>query len=70
MCANRIYVQDSIHDQFVATMADAMDAELRTGNGLLPETTFGPLINSRAVQKVRKLGHLDPFSLDQFSFTL
>jgi acyl-CoA reductase-like NAD-dependent aldehyde dehydrogenase len=68
VCANRIYVQDGIHDKFVATMADMMDSELRTGNGLLPDTTFGPLINSKAVQKVRKLGQIDPF-LDSVTVT-
>lgn len=50
--ANRIYVQEGIYDKFVARLAEEMDNELRTGDGLQPGTTQGPLINDRAVQKV------------------
>eukprot|EP00105_Crassostrea_gigas_P000962 XP_011412946.1 PREDICTED: uncharacterized protein LOC105317861 isoform X2 [Crassostrea gigas] len=50
--ANRIYVQEGIYDKFVARLAEEMDNELRTGDGLQPGTTQGPLINQRAVQKI------------------
>lgn len=36
----------------MARLAEEMDNELRTGDGLQPGTTQGPLINDRAVQKV------------------
>lgn len=38
-------------------LAEEMDNELRTGDGLQPGTTQGPLINQRAVQKVGLLKH-------------
>lgn len=50
--ANRIYVQEGIYDKFVTRLAEEMDNELRTGDGLQPGTTQGPLINQRAVQKI------------------
>lgn len=50
--ANRIYVQEGIYDKFVTRLAEEMDNELRTGDGLQPSTTQGPLINQRAVQKI------------------
>ncbi|KAG0429831.1 hypothetical protein HPB47_023259 [Ixodes persulcatus] len=50
--ANRILVQDGIHDQFVASLAEAIQQKMKPGNGLEPETTLGPLINAKAVDKV------------------
>ncbi|KAM4601072.1 succinate-semialdehyde dehydrogenase, mitochondrial [Polymixia lowei] len=52
VCSNRFLVQNSIHDQFVEKLAQAMDAELRVGHGSEPTTTQGPLINVRAAEKV------------------
>ena len=51
MCANRIYVQDGIHDELARRLARAM-AGFKVGNGLEPGVTHGPLINEAAVQKV------------------
>ena len=45
-------VQEGIHDKFVAALAKAMDEQLRVGDGLGEGITQGPLINSRAVDKV------------------
>ncbi len=45
-------VQSSIHDRFMEKLGQAMDAELRVGHGLEPDTTQGPLINTRAAEKV------------------
>lgn len=45
-------MQSGIHDRFMEKLSQAMDAELRVGHGLDPETTQGPLINSRAAEKV------------------
>ena len=53
ICANRIFVQQGIYDQF----ADAFTAEvakLKVGNGLLPDTLIGPLIDMQARQKVER----------------
>jgi len=54
VCANRFLVQSGIHDRFVERLIDRT-RELRVGNGANPETTVGPLINLRAVEKVNKL---------------
>lgn len=54
VCANRILVQDSVHDAFVAKMS-ARVAGLVVGDGAKAGTTIGPLINGAAVQKVDAL---------------
>lgn len=53
MCSNRFLVQSGIHDHFVQKLSRAMDAELRVGHGSEPDTTQGPLINTRAAEKVK-----------------
>lgn len=52
--ANRIYVQDGLHDAFVARFAAAM-AALTLGNGLEEGVTVGPLVNAAARDKVARL---------------
>lgn len=52
VCSNRFLVQSNIHDRFVEKLCEAMEVELRMGHGLEPDTTQGPLINSRAAEKV------------------
>lgn len=54
VCANRIYVQDAIFDQFTSKLAQAVSA-LKIGNGLDPGVTQGPMINQAAVEKVEAL---------------
>ncbi len=51
ICANRIFVHETIHDAFVKRFTTEVQ-KLKTGNGLLPETQIGPLINVKAVKKV------------------
>lgn len=51
VCANRIFVEDSIYDAFAAKLRDAIGA-LVVGNGLAAGTTIGPLIDEEAVKKV------------------
>lgn len=51
VCANRIIVQEGIHDEFVAALSREV-AKLRVGDGRDPETTQGPLISRAAVEKV------------------
>ncbi|KAF4125114.1 succinate-semialdehyde dehydrogenase / glutarate-semialdehyde dehydrogenase [Geosmithia morbida] len=51
VCANRIYVQKGIYDEFVARFA-AKVREFKVGNGFDEGTTHGPLIHSRAIEKV------------------
>jgi succinate-semialdehyde dehydrogenase/glutarate-semialdehyde dehydrogenase len=51
--ANRIYVQDSIHDAFVERLAAAM-TELQVGAGTDDRSTVGPLIDEDALEKVER----------------
>jgi succinate-semialdehyde dehydrogenase/glutarate-semialdehyde dehydrogenase len=51
VCANRIFVQENIHDAFIAALKVAAQ-ELKVGNGLDPASKQGPLINEEAVAKV------------------
>jgi succinate-semialdehyde dehydrogenase / glutarate-semialdehyde dehydrogenase len=56
VCANRIYVQAGIYDAVAARLVAAVEA-MRVGNGLEAGITQGPLIDGRAVAKVRQ--HID-----------
>jgi succinate-semialdehyde dehydrogenase/glutarate-semialdehyde dehydrogenase len=53
VCVNRIYVQDSVYSAFAEKLAEAV-ARLRTGPGLEPDVTQGPLIDDHAVAKVEE----------------
>lgn len=52
VCANRILVQDGVHDAFAERLASAVSA-MRVGNGRRDGVSIGPLINAAAVEKVR-----------------
>ncbi|MGA0542220.1 NAD-dependent succinate-semialdehyde dehydrogenase [Neotabrizicola sp. VNH66] len=52
--ANRFYVQSGIHDAFVAGLAQRM-AALKIGAGADAGTQVGPMITTRAVQKIDQL---------------
>jgi succinate-semialdehyde dehydrogenase/glutarate-semialdehyde dehydrogenase len=52
--ANRIYVQDGIHDAFVARFAERM-AQLRVGPGTEPGVEVGPLIDRAGLDKAAGL---------------
>jgi succinate-semialdehyde dehydrogenase/glutarate-semialdehyde dehydrogenase len=51
VCANRILVQDRIHDKFAAALKIAVQ-KMKVGNGMDEGVTLGPLINAGAVEKV------------------
>ena len=53
VCANRIYVQDSVYDQFAEKLA-AGAQKLVLGNGLEQGVTQGPMIDEAAVRKVEE----------------
>lgn len=55
VCANRIYVHDTIHDEFVRKLVERV-ATLKVGDGF-NGSDIGPLINQAAVDKVRS--HID-----------
>ncbi|MDB5422217.1 MAG: gabD, partial [Brevundimonas sp.] len=56
VCANRVLVQDGIHDRFVGALSRAVQA-LKIGDGFEEGVTIGPLINAAAIVKVA--GHVD-----------
>ena len=56
VCANRIYVHDSIIDDFTAAYAAASE-ELVVGDPLDENTDIGPLVNQAGLDKVRQ--HVD-----------
>src|SRR3984885_12850289 len=53
VCANRLFVQDSIYDEFVSKLTAAV-AKLKVGDGLAGQTDQGPLIDKHALAKVEE----------------
>jgi succinate-semialdehyde dehydrogenase/glutarate-semialdehyde dehydrogenase len=53
VCANRLFVQDSVYDAFAAKLA-ARVAALKVGPGTEQGVTQGPLINAEALAKVEE----------------
>ncbi|WP_424983136.1 NAD-dependent succinate-semialdehyde dehydrogenase [Maritalea sp. S77] len=53
VCANRIYVQANIYDEFAQKLKEALQ-KLKTGDGFADDVTFGPLIDQGAVEKVEE----------------
>ena len=53
VCANRLFVQDSVYDAFAAKLA-ARVAKLKVGPGTESGVTQGPLINAAGVAKVEE----------------
>jgi succinate-semialdehyde dehydrogenase/glutarate-semialdehyde dehydrogenase len=53
ICANRLYVQAGVYDEFAKRLATAVGG-LRVGDGLAGATDQGPLIDSKALAKVER----------------
>jgi succinate-semialdehyde dehydrogenase/glutarate-semialdehyde dehydrogenase len=53
VCANRLYVQDTVYDSFVARLAEKAKA-IKVGNGFEAGVNQGPLIDDQAVGKVER----------------
>jgi succinate-semialdehyde dehydrogenase/glutarate-semialdehyde dehydrogenase len=51
VCANRLYVQDTVYDRFVQKLADKAKG-IRVGNGFEAGVNQGPLIDGQAMSKV------------------
>ncbi|MDI2090176.1 NADP-dependent succinate-semialdehyde dehydrogenase [Commensalibacter oyaizuii] len=56
VCANRLYVQKGIYDDFVTKLKAAV-GKLKVGNGTEAGVTVGPMIDAKAVEKVKE--HID-----------
>ncbi len=53
VCANRIFVQRGVYDQFADLFTEKV-AALKVGNGLAPDTVIGPLIDMPAREKIER----------------
>lgn len=53
VCANRIYVQSGIYDEFAEAFAAKVKA-FKVGSGFADGVTHGPLIHDRAIDKVEQ----------------
>jgi succinate-semialdehyde dehydrogenase/glutarate-semialdehyde dehydrogenase len=53
VCANRMYVQDSVYEEFSRKLVAAA-GRLKVGNGAEAGVNQGPLINEKAVEKVEQ----------------
>ena len=51
VCANRIYVQEGVYDEFVHKLA-AKAVGIKVGNGFEPGVNQGPMIDGHAITKV------------------
>ena len=56
VCANRIFVQAEVYDEFSRRLVDAVE-KLNVGNGVEPDVQQGPLIDQAALDKVSR--HID-----------
>jgi len=54
ICANRLYVQDGVYDEFSKKFAEAV-AALQVGPAIEDGTEIGPLVNEAALDKVEEL---------------
>ena len=53
VCANRIYVQEAIYNEFSEKLVEAV-SKMKVGDGLKEGTILGPLINAAAMLKVQE----------------
>lgn len=54
ICANRIFVHDSIYDEVAAKLTQKIKETTVLGHGLDKATTHGPVINERSMAKVQE----------------
>lgn len=54
VCANRVYVQEGVYDEFVAKFTAAVQ-DLKVGRGEEAGVNIGPMISSDAIDKVEEL---------------
>ena len=53
VCANRIFVQRGVLDEFSAKLTERM-AQMKVGDGLQEDVEVGPLIEPKAIEKVER----------------
>lgn len=53
-CAERLYVHESVYDEFVAALIEKVNA-LKVGDPMNPETQMGPKVNAREIANLTTL---------------
>lgn len=53
VCANRLFVHESIYDEFSQKLATKLKETVKLGDGLDKSVTHGPIIHQRSFDKVR-----------------
>lgn len=53
VCANRLYIQSGVYDQFASKLAERVSA-LKVGDGFEEGVSTGPLISRKAMEKVEE----------------
>ncbi|MGB2122717.1 MAG: aldehyde dehydrogenase family protein [Candidatus Puniceispirillaceae bacterium] len=53
VCANRIFVQDGIYDEFARRLVEASDA-MKVGNGMEDGVEQGPIIDQQGLDKIER----------------
>ncbi len=53
ICANRVYVQESIKEKFLALFKEKVEA-IKIGNGLEEHVELGPVVNEGSLQKIKE----------------
>ena len=53
ICANRLFVHESIYDEFTAKFVKQLKEKIVLGNGLDKDTTYGPVIHQGSMEKIR-----------------
>lgn len=54
VCANRIFVHEKIYDEFSQALVQKIKESTTLGHGLQEETTHGPLIHDKSLNKVKE----------------
>ncbi len=54
VCANRVYVQEGVYDEFVGKFTEAVQ-QLKVGRGEESGVNIGPMISTDAIEKVEEL---------------
>ncbi|KAJ2776867.1 hypothetical protein GGI15_004699, partial [Coemansia interrupta] len=52
VCANRVYVHESVYDEFVKRFTDLLQQRMHVGHGLAEGVNFGPMITERGMHKI------------------
>ncbi|KAJ1844740.1 succinate semialdehyde dehydrogenase NADP+ linked, partial [Coemansia sp. RSA 2703] len=52
VCANRVYVHESVYDEFVNRFVDLIKQRMHVGHGLAEGVNFGPMITERGMHKI------------------